>query len=151
MVNVPIHDIHHVKFLHHGGQDEYIAVNFSAFYAEESNAMYSSCPPWSKKYHVMNIMNIIMYVIHKDINPNPSLVWRGIIRNFHWFIFCLRTTFKAFHWLKTVTWSKRPCDRFWLMKCLKFVFKRKLNQSYLPISIFLCMSFYYDHFFDLFS
>ena len=37
---------------------------------------------------------------------NPSLVWWGIIRNFHWFIFCLRNKFKTFDWLKTVTW---PC------------------------------------------
>ena len=41
----------------HGGQDEYIALDFSASYAEKSNAMYSSCPPWTQKYHVMNIMN----------------------------------------------------------------------------------------------
>ena len=41
----------------HGGQDEYIALDSSAYYAEESNAMYSSCPPWSQKYHVMNKKN----------------------------------------------------------------------------------------------
>ena len=47
----------------HGGQDEYIALDFSASYAEKSNAMYSSCPPWTQKYHVMNIMNILFFVI----------------------------------------------------------------------------------------
>ena len=36
--------------------------------------------------------------------------------------------FSVEHKFKEFDWPKRPCDRFWPMKYLKFVLEQKINQ-----------------------